>query len=196
MNKVIHTFYAILLIGCCDTEVVSSKKLTEFENQLIPYYEMGNSYFTDENANSVRASIQVRELDTYGYQNEESCEVYETQRLTGSIYFFPRNFAIHLEINTLGGTTMKLTEQNFKTTVGQNIEVVSKYNFAIDCENIYASNLEESLTNVVISQFEFDNVLVFKSCDANSNIDNIICTPEKGVEFIAFKDSTYLKLLN
>lgn len=197
MNKAIVLFCAALIIGCCDTEVLSVE-LTDFENQLIPYYEMGNSYFTDENANSVRASIQLRELNTNSYQGEERCQVYEFQRLTGSIYFFPRNFAIFLELdNTFGrGATMKLTEKNIETISGQNFEVVSQYDFLIDCEQPFASGLEQNLTNITISQFEFENVLIFISCDENSNIEKIICTPQKGVEFVAFRDSTYLRLLN
>jgi len=177
---------------------VYSNTLTDTEKTLIPYSSLDNLYFIDENNEVVRASIEPRQLETYTERpGPESCDLDEYQRLTGVIRFFPRNFEITIQMETFyDRTDMTLSENLFNTVDMQTYDVVDTNHFSLTCESLYEPNLEEKMSDITISDFEFENVLVFINCDEHSAISRIICSSHKGVEFIEYWNGSYLKLMD
>jgi len=54
---------------------------------------------------------------------------------------------------------------------------------------------DNRIENITLLDFDFIGVIVLKNCSGESQIDKIIISPEKGIEFILYNDESYLKLI-
>ena len=73
-----------------------------------------------------------------------------------------------------------------------NLELNGRFDLA--CIGLYDKTIEERFINTSLYGFDYNNVLVFKNCETNSKINQIIYSKEKGIEFIEFDDNSWIKL--
>ena len=98
----IYAYLAVLLLAsaCCQDEIVYSNKLTDFEKSLIHYTTFDNSYFLDENGNSIRASFDPREFEIHTDRlGPESCQLQEFESLKASFRFISIDLEFTLSLS-------------------------------------------------------------------------------------------------
>ena len=187
-NFILTIFFLAIISGCCKDELVASYKLNPFEKTLIPYNSLQDLEFIDEDGNIFIANSQPKEsildLDRAG---PESCELTEFEVETSSLKFQTKNILIELELVANYDTYFVLI--NTGTMPTKTYE-----QFDLACEGLFNTPIEERLTNLTINSFEFQNVLEFQNCSESSQIEMIIYSLVNGIEFIKFRDGTWLKL--
>ncbi|WAC03731.1 hypothetical protein N7U66_10045 [Lacinutrix neustonica] len=162
MKKILSLFTIVILIySCgCDDEIVYSNKLTEFEKSLIPYTAFDNSYFLDENGNSIRASFDPRKFEIYTDRpGPESCQLQEYENLNGAVRFISKDLELTLELNTLyERRQFKINEYYYGN---DNLGI----NFFQNCENGLENNpFDNRLENITLLNFEFTDVIILEDC--------------------------------
>jgi hypothetical protein len=184
-------YLLILISACCQDEIVYSNKLTEFEKSLIPYNSFDNSYFLDETGNTIRASFDPRIYENSTERDGlDSCLLKEYESLNGAFRFISRNLELTLNLKS------SYEKRQFKI----NEYYYGSDNFGIDFfqggedifENIF---FDLRLENVTLLNFEYIDVIVLENFSGESQIDKIIVSPQKGIEFILYKNESYLKLI-
>ena len=190
--KILHRLlFLLILSSCCQDEVVYSNKITEFEKSLIPYLSFDNDFYSDQNGNSIRASFDPREFKTSTERpGPESCQLDEYQNLTGSFRFISLDLELTLTLSTFFERRQFKVNEYYYGDENLGIDLFQ------DCNNDYLNEpFENRIKNIELLDFQFTNVIVIEDCSIESQLDKIIVSPEKGIDFILFKDNSYLKLI-
>ena len=190
MKNFVSLFVVVLTISsCCKDEVVGTHRLSDNQKSIISYDGSEELTFIDQNGD-LHNALTTRDdatIDTYR-RGTESCDLVETEELLSSLIFQTSDISL-IELRLFADifTSFNLFA---KASTSE-----SRKGFNLVCEDIEEVLIEENFQDVVIGQFEFQNVLVFQSCLENSQIQQIIFSKENGVEFIEFSDpDKWLKL--
>jgi len=168
---------------------VASYIFTSFERNIIPYSGAENYTFVDENGESITAvSTPVKLITDTERPGPESCELSQYQELKSRLRFESLNFDIAIEINSIYQTHMQLFDQRYGEYDIRRLHLEREYGeFPF---------LEESLRNLSIAGFDFENVLVFNDNNDHSELHRIIYSPQNGIEFIEYDNGSYLRYTN
>ena len=182
-------FIALLIVsGCCEDEIVESYRFNEFEKNLIPYTSFEELRFIDNEGNTFVNNSQpkdhVVDVDRAG---PESCQLTEYEQETNFLYFQSQDILFKFELTTHYETNFTLTSTSESTE--------NNGRFELACAGLFGSSIEERLTDLSIDQFDFQNVLVFQDCSESTEIERIVYSPVKGVEYLEFRDGRWLKLI-
>jgi hypothetical protein len=153
--------------------------------EIISYSGGENYTFVNENGESINAvSTPVERITDTERPGPESCNLSEYHVLKSRLHFDTLNFAIGIEISSLYGTQIQLLDLKYG-------EYAFK-RFYLDRDNGEFLSIEEYLTNISILGFVFENVLVFRDYENNSEFHRIIFSPQNGIEFIEYDNGSYL----
>lgn len=188
MKRLSLMFFVLLFIGCCKDQIVNSFLLADFEKEIIPYSGGENYTYVNRNGESITAvSTPVeRKIDTER-PGPESCDLSQYQVLKSRLRFQPLQFDIAIEITSLYGTRMQLRDIRY-----------GEYDFRrfyLEREFGEFPSIEESLTDISIADFFFENVLVFRDYEGSSEFHRILFSPQNGIVFIEYDNGSYLKIV-
>ncbi len=190
MKKIILlVFFGILLISCCEDEIVASYRLNESERNLIPFSEYSRLNYKNQNGENLIGLTQPKENKISIVNSEpETCDLREYESMTNFIAFENRGFVFEIVLN-------KANDDLLFFEINESIldSVNSQKKLLLDCEraSIYR---EEYIVNASVMGFNFDNVFIFKDCDNTSEIKQIVYSKERGIEFIEYDNENYIKL--
>ncbi len=188
MKKILVVFSALVLTGCCKDQIVASYPFSTFDRNIIPYLSVDNYTFVNEDGESIIAVSTPFELKTdTDRPGPESCDLYQYQELKSMLRFESLNFDIVIELNSNYQTDMLLFDQRYGEYNIRRLHLERKYGDFL--------SLEESLRNISIAGFEFENVLVFNDNNDHSELHKIILSPQNGIEFIEYDNGGYLKFV-
>lgn len=140
--------------------------------------------FTDNNGNILIANIQKKERKIETKRpGPESCELTEYELEKGFLVFQNITFTVEFELTANFQTSFVLTtrSEDFGTNELFDLRCV-------------ALSIPEQLTDLSINQFDFQNVLIFQNCNDSIDVERIVYSPLKGVEYIEFTNGDYWKL--
>ena len=186
-------YLRLLIITCvvclsCDSDNIETTTylLTEEEKDLLPFES--NSTLTLKNQNE-----EVRQVD----RMVEAPKVYYSE--------FEDQTRIGLE---LGSNTYKIADlfdlyvvlykSNFNKTQfsvysrQESTNAISPLFGMLPCSEIQG-DLSSQTSNITIGDISFENVIELNNCfnDDDSQIERLIYSTEKGIEYIALKDGSY-----
>ncbi len=189
MKKIIlGLFIGILIISCCEDQVVASYKLNQSERNLIPFTDFKRLNYKDQNNDKLIGLTQPKkyEIET-DRDGPESCDLREFESMDNFIAFENRDFVFRLSVSKLNETVIFQMDKSILDSIN------SQEYFSLDCESssIY---YEELITDISLQNFDFENILIFSDCDNISEINRVIYSKEKGIEFIEYDNNNYIKL--
>ena len=188
MKRISLMFFILLFTSCCKDQIVNSFLLTDFEKEIIPYSGGENFTFVNENGESITAvSTPVERITDTERPGPESCDLSEYQMLNSRLRFQSLQFDIAIEITSLFGSKMQLRDIRY-----------GEYDFRrfyLEREYGELPTIEESLKDISIADFHFENVLVFRNYDESSELHRIIISPQIGIVFIEYNNGNYLKIV-
>ncbi|GHA22989.1 hypothetical protein GCM10007103_00060 [Salinimicrobium marinum] len=177
----------ILLSSCCEEAIVASFKLNEAEKNLIPFTEFSRLRYEDQDGLQVVGLTQPREsklsVESHG---PESCDATEYEKVSNFIGFEDKDFVFQL---TLEKWSDLLLFELYKGI----LDTPSREFFSLTCEG-FSGFRKELFVDVSVGEFDFQNVLIFNDCTGISEVNRIIYSKEKGIEFIEYDNGNYLKL--
>lgn len=186
---VILSLTFLLCFNCSDDDDVVVYQLNDFEKSIIPFDEMTEMQFVNQDLETFTATNTQR-LEGIVTSTSYDSNVSKSESVSNEINF------IDLELNLFNLVRKSSDITVFSIT---NLEVVGEA-FPNSCflvDNTNDINLEDALTDITIQGFEYNSVFSFENCDYFEGIDNpvtsIIYSVERGIEFIEFLDGTYLR---
>lgn len=185
------TLISLLLIpfihsceSCEDSGSTASYKLTADEISLIPFTEFEKLSYFDQDGNILLGNTQPKIIEnlTSG-QEDESCQYIEYQEISTFLAFQPIDIAVRVWIT-------KYDKANFLLThyYPDSQETLRLQTDGVD------SVISDNITDLTILGFDFENILVFKSLNKESDTKQILYSIENGIEFIEYRNGSYLKL--
>lgn len=179
-----------MFTACCEKEVVERYELTSFEKDLIPFTEHSRLNYINEEGEIVVGLTQPKTIEIVtDYEDEESWSAWEHEKLTNYVGFEDREFVFEIlvEKSAAGEQTFFEIRKSILDTFG------STQYFLPDCERENQA-IEDLLTDISLHGFEFNDVYLFLDCYMESEIEKMVYSAEKGIEFITYKNGNYLKL--
>lgn len=189
--KILKIVIIIVLVqsfpGCCDPELTNSYLLTDYQKTLITVTDYHDLIYFDSLSNRFIATTQPKEKVIYTEnEREEKCKYSEHERMWTFFNFLAEGFVIKVEIDLSYEAKFRLYKINTGAPFGDY--------FDLSCSGIYNFPIEEQITDISISGFDFKNVFVFENCSKVSDINRILYSPKNGIEFIEYKNGDYYKL--
>ncbi len=191
-KPIYYLCFCLIVISCCKKEKIDSLKIPEDKAYLIPFKENKTlTYISEQNAffqaNAKQKNIEVIEE----FINPDDCGYWTFERLKSSIFIntFEFNFEFVLATNSIENeltlTVKLLLKDDTNQYNEQDFQLVN-----CDKDNYFNNDL---FTDIEINGFVFKKVLIFKSC-YQSFINQIIYSPQNGIEYIDFVSGRFLKL--
>lgn len=180
----------IILTSCCKDDIVTSYRLTDSERNLIPFIDFNRIPYTNQDGINFTGLAQPKE---YKIDSErlgaESCNIRETESMYTFIGFENKDFVFQL-------TVSKYSDDLVEFKINKSIldSINSQEYFSLQCNGASIYKEDTSKTNISLHGFDFEDVLIFKDCENVSEINQIIYSEDKGIEFIEYDNENYLKL--
>lgn len=173
-----------LSCGCNDDDLVTFR-LTEEGQAFVQVEESTSPQYIDENDATFLANIEPIRMGIIENGVDDQCAKYLTESISYNMEIESINISINTYVRSLRNSffSVRMTKQNG----GINLYMNCEERFLVFTVDIYE-----------IDNFIFENVYVFNACivDAVDGVEQIVYTPEKGIEFIKFEDGGYLRLVD
>ena len=176
----------LLILGCCEEEVVNSDRLSSFEKTLMPNTSPQELTYIDNEGNTIKANDVPKESTIERRRHgPESCAIREYEEEEKFLIFPSEDIFIEFELRASDIT---------RFSIFVNSETANTHGrFDLSCTD-YRLSIEEQLKDVSINGFDFKNVLVFQNCSESSQIQRLIYSPVNGVEYLEFRNGDWLRL--
>lgn len=186
-----NIFYLIIvfsMIGCCKDQIVSSYKIPEEQKYLIPFEEDVLLTYISEQDFSFSADAKQKNLEIYEERTgPDSCDLWAFDVLKSSIFINMYELRLEFKLSRgFGDEELILTMRRlFQNGTYQDYQIENS-----NGRNYFSDDL---FTDIEINGYHFNKVLIFKT-PLMSSINQIIYSPENGIEYIEFVEGRYLKL--
>ena len=178
-----------IMSGCCNEDLTGSYELSDYSKSLVPFTDYNELNYINELGQRKIATTQPRIIETKTDKpGPESCQYSEYETLSNFINFQNPEFSVQID----------MLSNNGKASFGiRYLEVGndnSIENFDLENYNISMDDYKEAKKDTTIFDFTFNEVYIFSN-EENRKIKTIIFSSTgRGIEFIEFKDGSFLKL--
>ncbi len=189
--KLIKFLISIIIVqhlsSCCESELTNSYSLTDSQKSLIPITKYNELQYLDNHGFYYIATTQPREIVGYTRSpGAESCKYSTHERMWTYLNFLSKGFVVRIELDASYDTNFELYKLNEGAPFGDLFDLSCTWD---------SIPLEERMKDTTIMGINFKNVFVFKDCSNGSSINQILYSPENGIEFIEYKNGDFLKFI-
>lgn len=189
MNKTLFCIIIIFsILGCCRDQIVSSYKIAENQKYLIPFEQDSTLSYISQQVISFSANAKQKKLEIVEERTgPDSCSLWAFDVLKSSIFInmFELKFEFILSRGFGDDELILSMKRLFQNGTYQDYQIENS-----NGRNYFSDAL---FTDIEINGFLFNKVLIFKT-PLMSSINQIIYSPENGIEYVDFDDGRYLKL--
>ena len=191
MKKIITSFLLICsFVSCCEDEIITSYDIPEDAKDVVPFHRDITLTYLSQQDIEFTAVAESKELSIHTERpGPESCDLIASQTLSSTVFIDIFEYGFEFILQKDYHDQLLFSVKRFWKDGGyQNFQIQN-------CEEI-TSFTKDRFTDIEINGYSYDNVLILESCELPGDINRIIYSPERGVEYIDFTDGRFLVLID
>ena len=192
--KLLRVLFNALLISllfnsCCKSTLMEKYEFDNKDIDLLHYKKDGILSFENEEGLIREVKVNFNEpFTTRDYACAECCEYDEYETIVCELSFEEDSFILKLRMVKYDRTIFEIYSEDFRYN-GYSTEL------GLDCNRDMFLEIDSCRKGIFIGADKYENVLDFYNySEFAPNVTRVLFSEENGVEFVMFRDSTFLRL--